>query len=330
MLKKSLFRVPILKHSFLIVFTLLLYSCSPATQESMTIGTNIWLGYEPLHVAHEKKVFDTLNIKFIEYRSASQVLNGMRKGVLDLAAMTLDEALRLKSQGVDVEVIWIFDFSHGADALIAQPGIKSIEQLKGKRIGVEDGALGGYFFNRFLQINELKKEDFKRVSLEINSHVQYFEQSQIDALVTFEPVKSMIIQQGGQVLFDSTQLKNEIIDVLVIHKNSPVYNNKAKIQTFLTQYNTVFNDITGNMNEYLPLLNMRLKLPLEKVALSYQGITLPDVQTQIDIFEDADFIKQTLTRYQAVLFELGVIDKPCECDNLFNIEHLKVLNESQN
>ena len=330
MLKKSRFRVPILKHSLLIVFTLLLYSCSPVKQESITIGTNIWLGYEPLHVADEKKAFDTLNVKFIEYRSASQVLNGVRKGVLDLATITLDEALRLKSQGVDVEVIWIFDVSHGADVLIAQPEIKRIEQLKGKRIGVEDGTLGAYFFNRFLQINGLQKEDFKRISLEINSHVQYFEQDQIDALVTFEPAKTVIMQQGGVVLFDSTQLKNEIIDVLVIRKNSPIYKNKAKIQTFLTQYYTVFSDIKANLNTYLPLLNMRLKLPLEGVALSYQGITLPDVQTQIDIFEDADFIRQTLTRYQTVLLKLGVIDKPCECDNLFNIEHLKVLNESQN
>ena len=319
-----------MKHSLLIVCTLLLYSCSPAKQDTITIGTNIWLGYEPLHVAHEKKVFDTLNIKFIEYRSASLVLNGMRKGVLDLAAITLDEALRLKNQGVDVEVIWIFDFSHGADALVAQPNIENFEQLKGKRIGVEDGALGAYFLKRFMQLNEFNIEDINRVSLEINSHVQYFEQGQIDALVTFEPVKSLLTQQGGRVLFDSTQLKNEIIDVLVINKNSKLYHDKKQVYAFLSQYNQVFSQIKQNMNKYFPLLNMRLKLPLEAVAQSYRGISLPTVEEQIELFEDRQFILETLERYQTVLLEIGAIDTPCQCEHLFNIEYLKALNESKN
>ncbi|ATC96997.1 ABC transporter substrate-binding protein [Pseudoalteromonas tunicata] len=94
-----------MRHSILILLIIILASCEQPNLTKITIGTNLWPGYEPLYVANEKGAFKDLNVSFIEYRSTSQVLNGIRQGTLDLAAVTLDEAVRLKSQHVDIEII---------------------------------------------------------------------------------------------------------------------------------------------------------------------------------------------------------------------------------
>ncbi len=70
-------------------------------------------------------------------------MDALRVGSLDLAGLTLDEALLLAQEGVPIAVIWVLNTSAGADALLAKPGITTLDALRGKRIGVEQTAVGG-------------------------------------------------------------------------------------------------------------------------------------------------------------------------------------------
>lgn len=121
---------------FIAVFCLCLLclSCSDPQPAEIRIGTNVWPGYEPLYVAREQGAFADLPVQLVEYRSASQAMSGLRKGQIDFAAVTLDEAIRIHANDVEVEVIWIFDYSNGADQLLSQPDIKTVAGLKGKRL----------------------------------------------------------------------------------------------------------------------------------------------------------------------------------------------------
>jgi len=317
-----------LRHSILILLIIILASCEQPNLTKITIGTNLWPGYEPLYVANEKGAFKDLNVSFIEYRSTSQVLNGIRQGTLDLAAVTLDEAVRLKSQHVDIEIIWIFDFSNGADALVSASNITDINQLKGKRIGVEQGALGAYFYGRFLEENQFKQEDFITLSLEVNNHSQYLLNGMVEAVITFEPEKSMILNTGGHVLFDSKQLPFEIIDVLIINKKSNLYQDKQRIAAFLRRYNEEFNLIQLNLAGYLPLLNARLKLSEVDLRTSFDELILPSVKQQLAFFNNKTQLDESIKKYESILLKLGVISSPCECDDLFNNLYLNAINEN--
>jgi len=46
-----------------------------------------------------------------------------------------------------------------------------------------------------------------------------FKKRQVDAIVTFEPVKSELLSSGANILFDSHQIPGRIVDVLVVRKN---------------------------------------------------------------------------------------------------------------
>ena len=46
-------------------------------------------------------------------------------------------------------------------------------------------------------------------------HFEAYNRGDVDAVVTFEPVKSQLLRAGAHVLFDSSMIPGEIIDVLV-------------------------------------------------------------------------------------------------------------------
>lgn len=125
-------------------------ACTPSKPEPLRIGTNLWPGYEPLYLARDKQQFDDSRYLLFELTSATQVMHAFQKRKIDIAALTLDEALLLEAEGIPLKVLLAMDYSNGADAIVASPNIHSMHDLKGKKIGVENTALGAFMLNRAL------------------------------------------------------------------------------------------------------------------------------------------------------------------------------------
>jgi len=303
-------------------------SCHNKQDTSLRLGTNIWPGYEPLYVAKERNVFENINISLLEYRSASQVLNGIRSGHINMAAVTLDEAIRLRDQGFDIEVVWIFDISNGADALISQSDINSIQGLIGKSIAYEKSALGEYIFNRFLAKHNLNFNDYIIHGLEVNYHYQKMKNKTIDAVFTFDPQLSQIKSLGGNILFDSSKIPNEILDVLIINKAKFDKKRYEALNKFIINYATFLDHMFADFNSHLPLLNQRLRLSEKQLISSFKKITIPSISEQIQLFNNKEFLQKVIGQYEAIFIENKIISKKCNCSDLFNSQYLKTLNEN--
>lgn len=195
-----------------------LLGCSPRYQPPLTVGTNTWIGYEPLYLARDLGYYEGANLRLVELASTTQALDALRVGSLDLAGLTLDEALLLAQEGVPIAVIWVLNTSAGADALLAKPGITTLDALRGKRIGVEQTAVGGYMLNAALAQANLQVSDIRVVPLPLDEHWPAWQANAIDAVVTFDPVRQKILNAGGQVVFSSADIPGQIVDVLVARK----------------------------------------------------------------------------------------------------------------
>lgn len=268
---------PDLQISLRIALLLIIFTVSGCdTQQSpISIGTNVWPGYEPLYLAREQGLFSEEQIHLVEYTSASQVLNAYRNGVLQAAALTLDEAIILLSEGYSVNIILVMDISHGSDAILGQQELTNFKDLKDKRVGVENTALGAYFLSRALQVNNIDEQDVIIVPVELQQHISYFTDREIDAIVTFEPTRSVLLQQGAVILFDSSMIPNEIVDVLIV--NDETFKNKKPILTNLK--NAWFKSIQQVKTqdpEVMGIINRRLKLDNSSLKLAYEGLELPD------------------------------------------------------
>jgi len=259
----------------IVIICLFMAACSEPRTQALRIGTNVWPGYEPLYLARELGYLNENTIHLVEYTSASQVLKSYRNGLLDAAALTLDEAIVLLEAGEDFRVILVMDISNGADALLGQASLKSIDELKGKRIGVEHTALGAYFLYRIIELTALDKQDITVISQEVNQHVRAFKEKQIDAVITFDPARSEIIENGGTVLFDSAQIPGEIVDVLIVRAEKVKLFEKNIYDLKQAWFKAVDN-IQNNPTKYAKTIDKRMRVGEKNVMSMFDDLDFPN------------------------------------------------------
>lgn len=194
-----------------------LAACTRPTPEPLRIATDVWPGYEPLYLARELGLYGASPPRFNELRSATAVLGAFRTRSVDVAAITLDEALLLVQEEVEVRVILVTDISDGADVMLARSGITSLAQLRGRKVGAESSALGAYMLTRALASAGMVPGDVQVVPLAWDKHEEAFLSGQVDAVVTYDPARTRLVAQGARILFDSGRIPGEIADVLVVH-----------------------------------------------------------------------------------------------------------------
>ena len=299
--------------------------CTACTDNGETqplrLGTNIWPGYEPLYLARELGYLDHKKIRLVEYTSASKVLSAYRNGLLDAAALTLDEVLILLDAGEDPQIILVTDISNGGDALLGQSHIQSLEQLTGKKIGVEHNALGAYFINRVIVVNDIDENSFTIVPLKQDEQERAFIEKRIDATFTFEPVKSRLINKGANVLFDSSQIPGEIIDVIVVNKNT-LSRYEKHIAHLKIAWFKALETMQTHPDASAKILGRRLKMSNADVLKSYSGIKLPTMQQNQKMLEaepipDLYPVAQDMSNN---MFEMNLIKSKLETHTIFGMK----------
>ena len=101
-----------------------------------------WVGYEPFFLARQLDLLPPEQVRLIDSPSNTNSLMQLAAGEVEAATLTLDEFILARAGGIPVQVALIFDTSRGADVVMCRRDIRSLGQLAGKRIGVEETAAG--------------------------------------------------------------------------------------------------------------------------------------------------------------------------------------------
>jgi NitT/TauT family transport system substrate-binding protein len=190
--------------------------CMREPEPALRIGTNVWIGSEPLYLARELGHLDLGAVQLVEYPSASEVLRAYRNQAIDGMVISLDELFSLAVDGLQPRAILVVDVSHGADAVVGRRGMRSMQDLRGRPVAVESGALGAFVLSRALALSGMQATDVKVVHLESNEQPSAFEKGQIDGAVTFDPYRVQLLRAGATTLFDSTEIPGEIVDLVAV------------------------------------------------------------------------------------------------------------------
>lgn len=259
-----------------VLFLVLLWGCAQDAQP-LRLGTSIWVGYEPFCLAHELKYLDE-NIAVVEYSSASDVISGFRYNTIDAATLTLDEALLLVQQGLDISIVLVIDISTGGDVVLGGKGLNKLSDIKGKRVGIEKTALGSYYLAVALETAGLKPSDVTTINMEIDRQETAFKTGMVDAVVTYEPVRTKLINAGANVLFSSSQVYGAIVDVLVVRKDylrkSPL--NVIAMNTLLDGWFRSLDYLKKNPQDAYKIMAEREGLRKEAFANVMKGLHIPD------------------------------------------------------
>ena len=157
-----------------------------------------------------------LDVTF-EWFDYSASMDAFAAGKLDVVGMTNGDTLVTGAGGGKGIMALITDYSSGNDMILAKPGIKSIKDLKGKKVAVEVGLVDHLLLSNALKKAGLKETDVTLVNAKTNELPQVFAAGDVSAIGVWQPVagQAMKAVPGSRALYKSTDEPGLIYDVMV-------------------------------------------------------------------------------------------------------------------
>ncbi|HSS70925.1 MAG TPA: ABC transporter substrate-binding protein [Casimicrobiaceae bacterium] len=265
------------KHLWILACAALVFAlagCMREPQTALRIGTNVWIGSEPLYLARELGRLDPAVVQLVEYPSASEVLRAYRNQAIDGMVISLDELFGLAADGLEPRIILVVDVSHGADVVVGRGGMKTMRDLKGKSVAVESSALGAYVLSRALALNQMQASDVNVVHLESNEQPTAFEKGQVDAAVTFDPYRTQFLRAGAATLFDSTKIPGEIVDLLAV-RASVIDKRPDAVRALLSGWFDAIDYMKKDPKDAARRMGIRQQTSGEQFQEALRGLRIP-------------------------------------------------------
>ena len=127
----------------------------------------------------------------------------LASGSADLASTAGAAALLARTNGVPLKIVYVFSKPEWT-ALVVPKGspVKSVAELKGKRIAATRGTDPFFFLLRTLQANGLKQSDVELVNLQHADGRSALERGQVDAWAGLDPhLAASELEAGSRLLF---------------------------------------------------------------------------------------------------------------------------------
>ena len=166
-----------------------------------------------------------LGVKLIllNYDSSLLISNAMATGNIDIGVFGSATAAAAISQGQPCEIFWIHNIEGENECLVvkADSGIKSLEDLKGKRIGVTFGATTHYSLLQSMKLAGLTVDDVALFDLQPPEIIDDWKHGNIDATFIWQPYLGELLDDG-RILFTGRRLDKMGIttaDVAVVNKD---------------------------------------------------------------------------------------------------------------
>lgn len=208
----------------------------------LRVGINTWAGHAPGIVANGgmkpgspasiyKKKYG-LDVEFVLLEDPSAKLAAFIKGDIDIMWDTVDswarEASELKEKGLKARAIIQEDWSRGGDGIVSLKTIKSVEDLKGKRIATTKYTPSHWLLLFLLSQSGLSPQDRNEIEKnlvwadEAPKAAAMFKAGKVDAAVTWEPDLSGAVaarEDEAHILVSTTAATNVIADTLVARQD---------------------------------------------------------------------------------------------------------------
>jgi taurine transport system substrate-binding protein len=168
----------------------------------------------------EKETGYKINWKKIA--GGGDVIRAMASGDAQIGEVGSSPATAAASQGIDVQVFWVLDDIANAEQLVARngSGINTIQDLKGKKIGVPFVSTSHYQLLYALQKAGLGKGDVQVLNMAPPAVAAAWERGDIDATFIWDPVLSRV-KQNGKVLMSAGEIAKDgrpTFDAIMVDK----------------------------------------------------------------------------------------------------------------
>jgi NitT/TauT family transport system substrate-binding protein len=262
----------------------------------LKVGINTWAGHAPGIVANGgmkvgaasslyKKKYG-LDVEFVLLEDPSAKLAAFISGDIDIMWDTVDsfsrEASALKEKGLKARAIIQEDWSRGGDGIVSLKTIKSVEDLKGKKIASTQYTPSHWLLLFLLAQSGLTPQDRAEIeknvvfTAEAPLAAAMFKAGKVDAAVTWEPDLSGAVaarEKDAHVLVSTTAATNVIADTLVARQQL-IDTAPGAVQAFVAGWFDAISVMKEDPQSTNQLIADALKLTTDDVSGMLSGLKL--------------------------------------------------------
>ncbi len=285
---------------------------APAAKKTYGVAWSHYTGWEPWAYAEESGILKKwgdkygIGIKLSLINDYVESINLYTAGKFDACVMTNMDALTIPAVGgVDSTAVIVGDFSNGNDGIVLKKG-KTVAALKGRTIKLVQLSVSHYLLSRALMMNSMSEKDVKIVNTSDADIGSVFAADPDGNAVTWNPILMKARNtKGTTMVFDSSAIPGEIMDLMVVKTAAPEELKKA---------------LTGAWYETMKAMSGKDKKGAAALAsmAKFAGGTTAEFKAQLkttrmfyDAKEGADFakgadIKKTMEYVRTFSFDHGL------------------------
>ncbi|THF65304.1 sulfonate ABC transporter substrate-binding protein [Pseudothauera rhizosphaerae] len=162
----------------------------------------------------ERLTREGVKVRWIEFTAGPQMLEGLNVGSIDFASVGETPPVFAQAAGANLVYVGNEPAAPRAEKLLVPKNspIKSVKELKGKRIALNKGSNVHYLLVKLLEREGLKYSDVKVAFLPPADARAAFESGSVDAWVIWDPFGAAAEAQiGARILADGTGVVNNYI-----------------------------------------------------------------------------------------------------------------------
>ena len=288
----------------------------PIADGEFNINFCTWIGYAPLYIAEANGYFEnyginpTLMVNEDESSYAAAMFSGSVKGL----GQVIDREIISYAAGTPECVIIALDESTGGDGIIATAEIQSIEDLAGKKVGLDTASTAYFFFLTVLDSVGLTEADVTIVDMDSDFTGPAFMNGDIDAAVTWEPFLSTAgDREGGHLLCSSADFPGVVVDVLTVNKDLSVEARQALANAWFD----AIDFLEANPEEGCQIMADGIGLDLQTIKDEMAGVTFFGREENAQ-FIDKNNEKNIYSLAESAMnfwLERDIIEEPIDLDD---------------
>jgi NitT/TauT family transport system substrate-binding protein len=259
---------------------------------ALKIAYSDWPGWVAWDIGIQKGWFREAGVAvdfgWFDYLESMNVYSA---GKVDAVTVTNGDALVTGSSGAPSKCIVMNDYSNGNDMIVAKPGIKSMADLKGKKIGVEVGLVDHLLLLKALEAAKMTEKDVKLVNITTDKTPEALKSGAADAIAAWQPHANQALKElpGSTAIYSSADAPGLIFDLLCVNPKSLGERNAdwQKVVEVWFKIADFIND-PKNLDEAATIMSKRVGLTADEYKKLMKGTFFLGLEGNLKAWKQAD------------------------------------------
>ncbi|MDR1710948.1 MAG: ABC transporter substrate-binding protein [Propionibacteriaceae bacterium] len=254
---------------------------APAPQDTtkVSIAMEAWLGYGAWYIAEDQGYFAANGIEadLPMFDSDADMVAAFVSGQVQAMNVASHTALKMMEDGVDMKVVLLEDASTSADAIIATGDVKTVADLKGKKVAYEEGATSDLLLNYALAQNGMTIADIEKMPMNASDAGTALIAGQVPAAVTYEPYITAAQGAGSvNIVYEAGAKPGLISDVLAVRSDF-IASNPAAVTALVKSWGQAVDYYNSNTENARAIISKGLGESPEDLATAFDGVQYFDL-----------------------------------------------------